>query len=292
MASLKGSQLTPRAGNSTQSAGPATPMAPLRKTVKKKQQEIQKKQSHIKPIGGPLYNPSQRKYSNLAVTTLRALHPLLDQMLPQHPVLKTSASLGDRLALVPDDKLPSFKRIRNGYVREVFGTQQPIIRIMGATVAIAATASTIASSTPIDLDGTAGAFDWNSWKAVFDECRIIRAKFHVINEFSPIASSTASSCILNWTIWAVDYDDASALGSVGAALVYDTHREIPLVSTGENFHHVIDVLPEGTPDMTWDTTASTTPIAWVKAVNVNATAANVQYFTVFVEYDVEFRQVD
>lgn len=218
--------------------------------------------------------------------------PMLSSLLPVHPKLKAEASLSDRLALADDTTLTMFNRMRRGLVRQVLGTQQPIFILRSVVKAITASTSTIADVVPVDPNGTAAIIDWSSWKAVFDEYRVHRARLHIVNEFAPPSSSTASSCPTNWCAWGVDYDDAVAPGSLASVMSLDTFKPIPLCGFPDDQFHYLDALMEGIPDLQWVTTATTVPAAWFKVCNANATAGNLVYYSCYLEYEIEFRQVD
>lgn len=235
---------------------------------------------------------SQRGKAARSPSVMLRAFPMLMSLLPTHPKLKGEATLSDRLSIADDTSLAMFHRMRRGLVRQVLGTQQPIFLLRSAIKTITASVSTIADVIPVDPNGTASILDWSSWKAVFDEYRVLRARCHIVNEFAPPASSTASACPLNWTCWCVDYDDATALGSVAAAMSYDTFKPIPLCGYPDAQFHTLDALMEGIPDLQWVTTATTVPAAWFKVVNANATAGNLVYYSCYLEYEIEFRQVD
>jgi len=138
-----------------------------------------------------------------------------------------------------------------------------------------------------------GISSWSSWAALFDEYRVHKAKM-VIIPIQCYVPSTASTGTVNVGIptgVVVDYDDATAVASTTAIMLYDTLKIVFLGRTDE-VRSTITARPEGQPDLAWVTTASPTiPFWWKFYQLLNPPANSMALAQLYLEIEIEFRQV-
>jgi hypothetical protein len=175
-----------------------------------------------------------------------------------------------------------------GMVREVLGTQQPIIRCRTGGSNLTTNGSSVLP-TVIQMDVT-GIASWSSFAALFDEYRVRKAHLHVLPTFmgSTTVIGTGTPTVQFIRV-AVDYDDATAISSSTAALQYDAAINFPLGSANPK-EWLLTALPEGQPDLAWVTTATPTVPFWFKFYNLSTgLTASANVGIAYIECDVEFR---
>jgi hypothetical protein len=175
-----------------------------------------------------------------------------------------------------------------GLIRTVLGTQQPIIRCRTGLSNLTTTAGSVLQ-TVIQMDSS-GVSGWSSFAALFDEYRVRKAILHVLPGFmgdiSVIGTGTGNTQFVRMV---VDYDDATAIASSTAAMLYDTGIDFPMGSHSPKVHKLI-ALPEGQPDLAWVTTATPSVPFWFKFYNLTTgMAASVNVGIAYIEVELEFR---
>jgi hypothetical protein len=174
------------------------------------------------------------------------------------------------------------KAVIRRMAREVFGTQEPVIRVRGALVNQTGSGG---AYVPVVSYYWGGVIDQASWAAVFDEVKVLDGVVNIL----PIEDAAT-----NLVFWAVDYDNATALGSEDAALAYDTHQiwNGLTIYWRPRDHIRMAIHPQGIPDKSWiDTTDTTTVSAYVKGY-ATTSAMSIVWFRTYFEMNVKFRQVN
>ncbi len=180
------------------------------------------------------------------------------------------------------------KKFYRHHVREFLGTQQPTFTLRTSFTTLTTSGTNLTQVIAMDVTGIS---PWSSLANLFDEYRVMKAKLHIVPLYQSYgASATALAAMPVITV--IDYDDSTALGSLAAAVQYDTMKIIHLGGSNSKVHSAKEAHPEGIPDLTWVTTATPTVPFWWKFWSLTTlvpTSAAVGY--AFIEAEVEFRQV-
>jgi hypothetical protein len=201
--------------------------------------------------------------------------------LPQAPGRALSSV--ERRVLDSHMELSSAARSKNlPILHDVFrkGTQNPVLRLKCALVAITSTAGALINDViPISLNQV---FRYTSWDDVWDEFRIVRSEwvYHPHGLGYPTASGrTITTCI--------DYDSSAALTAKSEGFSMDTGKAW---STNEKIYPGI-VQPDFSPDESWYNTQTdqAVAIAYVKFF-ADGCSISTAYGEVFGWLDVQFRQ--
>ncbi len=172
----------------------------------------------------------------------------------------------------------------------ILGTQQMRFKLKTGLTTLINGSPTLNQVVAMDVTGISA---WSSWANLFDEYRVHKAKLHIL-PMQCYVPSTASTGTVNVSIAAgvvVDYDDATAIANTTQMMQYDTLRTVFLGRTDET-HSTITAYPEGIPDLSWVTTSSPTVPFWWKFYHfVNPPANSMALATLYIELDIEFRQV-
>lgn len=175
-----------------------------------------------------------------------------------------------------------------GSIRNVLGTQQPVIclRTGFSTLTTTATPNLIQV---VSMDVT-GITQWASFANIFDEYRVRKASLKVVPAYVNFgAAATALSAMP--CICVVDYDDGTALSSLSNAIQYDS-AEIMYLGSNDSRTLSITAFPEGQPDLAWVTTSSPTVPFWFKFWSISTLIPNnaaIGYC--YLEVEIEFRQI-
>jgi len=154
-----------------------------------------------------------------------------------------------------------------GLVREVMGTQQPIIRCRTGMSNLTTTAGSVLQTViQMDVSGVSG---WASFAALFDEYRVRAARIKVLPGFIGLGSAVigTGTGTVQYVRLVVDYDDSTAIANSTAALLYDAAKDFPLGSTVPQAHKLA-AHPTGQPDLAWVTTATPSVPFWFKFYNL------------------------
>lgn len=189
-----------------------------------------------------------------------------------------------------EDKCEERIRYMRNQVPKILGTQQMRFKLKTGLTTLINGSPTLNQVIAMDISGLAS---WSSWAALFDEYRIHKAKL-VLLPIQCYIPSSAGTGTVNVGIPAgvvVDYDDATAIASTSALMLYDTMRVVFLGRSDETIFK-ITALPEGQPDLAWTTTSSPTVPFWFKTYQLlNPPANSMALAQIYLEVDVEFRQV-
>ncbi len=178
-------------------------------------------------------------------------------------------------------------RMFSGQVRNVLGTQQPVLTMRTGLTTLTTSGTNLTQVVGMDVTGISA---WSSAANLFDEYRVRAAKLVITPLYSGYGASATTLAAMP-VICVVDYDDATALGTASAALQYDTAQVLFLGSMNPKVSTVL-AEPEGQPDLAWVTTSSPTVPFWWKfwslTTLVPSTASVGQ---IFIEVEIEFRQL-
>jgi hypothetical protein len=220
------------------------------------------------------------------------------QISPQQLSFQVRALFPPQYASSPDKFLHSlqymspesvnlFKKQGRFLVRELFGTQEPELKLSFQHFNIASTSTIYAQVITLKW----GLIKDNSlWASVFDECQMLHGKL-TFSSFLPGAMGQPSIM----AVGAIDYDDSTPLSSFDQGLAYDTSKVFSLnpmtfVNTKWFWHS------QGQPDLQWISTQTiNTDICYWKTVNDSDTAtpgSSTKYGTLYGTANVRFRQVN
>ncbi len=192
------------------------------------------------------------------------------------------------LSLARDN--PDALRVARNQVPVIFGTQQMRFLLKTGITFLINGSPTLNQVVAMDVTGIS---NWSSWAALFDEYRVHKAKL-VILPLQCYVPSAAATGTVNVSIPAgvvVDYDDSTAIATTTAMMLYDTMKVVFLGRTDEVMTTKV-ALPEGQPDMAWVTTTTpTVPFWWKFYQFTNPPANSMALAAMYLEVDIEFRQV-
>ncbi len=174
------------------------------------------------------------------------------------------------------------------HVREFLGTQQPVLTARTSFTTLTTSGTNLTQVVAMDVTGISG---WSSFANLFDEYRVRKAILH-IQPLYALYGASATALAAMPIIVVIDYDDSSAIGSLAAAIQYDTEKIIYLGSAKASSHTAKPAHPEGQPDLAWVTTATPTVPFWFKFWSLTTlvpTTAAVGYC--YLEVEIEFRQL-
>lgn len=180
------------------------------------------------------------------------------------------------------------KKFYRSHVREFLGTQQPTFTLRTSFTTLTTTSTNLTQVIGMDVTGIS---PWSSIANLFDEYRVRKAKLHIAPLYQSYGASATALAAMP-IIVVVDYDDATALGSLAAAVQYDTMKLLYLGGSNCKTHSAKEARPEGQPDLAWVTTATPTVPFWWKfwsLTNLVPSSAAIGY--AYIEVDIEFRQV-
>lgn len=194
------------------------------------------------------------------------------------------ATFLDHTLKVTDDQT----KFLRSHVSVVFGTQEPTLTLRTGITTLTSSGTNLTQVVAMDVTGIAA---WTSFANIFDEYRVKRAKLHIVPLYSGYGA-TASALAAMPIIVVIDYDDATAIGSLTNAIQYDTQKILHMGSAFPKEMNSKLAMPQGQPDLAWVTTATPTVPFWFKFWSITTlipSTAALGY--AYIEAEVEFRQV-
>jgi hypothetical protein len=182
----------------------------------------------------------------------------------------------------------NLKRTRS-LVREVLGTQEPVVRLRTGVTALTTTgAGNLLGTINCDISGVQ---HWASWVTLFDEYKLVTAKLHIVPWTMPCMTTFATTPATTIpTLFVVDYDDATPPTAVSDLLAYDSQKLFYLGSHNPKTH-MVHAQFQGIPDFSWTTTATPVIPAYFKyATFVGSPFLTLGVADIYIEFEVRFRQ--
>jgi len=215
------------------------------------------------------------KRTNLSVQT-----PSLNEL---------ASSFSERKKLLSEESHRFFLQARRSLVKEVFGTQEPTVKVKSELLYLSTSASVL--NVLVYAISYNNIHDYGQWASLFDEYKLIRGHSHFLSLISSFSTATADEIYQPALVGVIDYDDSGILPNMDAGNIYDTSRMVPFcqkVNKIESWEWV----SQGTPDLNWTSTAVDYSVGWFKwffnglgAISINPTSM------VWHDYEVEFRQL-
>lgn len=204
-----------------------------------------------------------------------------------HDMCKT---FKDRVAQASPENRMFFYKARRSLVKEMFGTQEPTVRLRTESV-------TDGWTTGI-LDVYAYAINWynvhdqSQWQSLFDEYIIRSGSVHWMSLLGSATNDTNGGLTnLSYNmVGVIDYEDGTQITSFDGATVYDTHQVHPLSSTNNKVHSW-PFKCQGQPDLAWTATNTDKTVCYWKWF-ANLISGNLSYgYCIWGDVHVSFRQL-